>query len=256
MTLTPIGHIRTPYIDRYSAPRQPGMAREGAEGVIELIGGMNFEQALEDLEGFDRIWVIYWFHRNSGWRPKVLPPRGTDRKRGVFATRSPHRPNPLGLSLLRLVDIRGRRIRVADVDLLDGTPILDIKPYLPSVEAFPGSRTGWLEENEAPRYHVAIGPLAAEQLGWLCDRHRIELEPFMSDLLSRDPAPHPYRRIEAVGATMVLAIKSWRVHFRVDGDRVLVDDIASGYPGDVVAATDPGALHDGVAHVEFHRLWG
>jgi tRNA-Thr(GGU) m(6)t(6)A37 methyltransferase TsaA len=217
---------------------------------------MNFEQALEDLDGFDRIWVIYWFHRNSGWRPKVLPPRGTDRKRGVFATRSPHRPNPLGLSLLRLIDIRGRRLRVADVDLLDGTPVLDIKPYLPSVEAFPDSRTGWLEENEAPRYRVTIAPLAIEQLEWLRDRHRIDLEPYMVDVLSRDPAPHPYRRIEAVPSGMVLAIKSWRVLFRVDGDLVSIEAIASGYPADVVAGADPESLHHGVAHGEFHRTWG
>lgn len=257
LTLTPIGYIHTPYTDRYSAPRQPGVAREGMEGVIELIGGNNFEQALEDLAGFDRIWVIYWFHRNPGWKPKVLPPRGTDRKRGVFATRSPHRPNPLGLSLLRLLDVRGRRLRVADVDLLDGTPIFDIKPYLPYADAFPDSETGWLDEREAPRYGLVVGLVAAAQLEWLRERFSIDLEPFAVDILTRDPTPHPYRRIEPDRrGGLILAIKSWRVRFHLDGDTVTIDRLESGYPADIVLTSDPADLHDGPAHAGFYREWG
>ena len=256
LTLTPIGFIHTPYIDRYSAPRQPGAASQGREGVIELVGGNNFEQALDDLAGFERIWVIYWFHRNSGWKPKVLPPRGTDRKRGVFATRSPHRPNPLGLSLLRLLDVRGRTLRVADVDLLDGTPIFDIKPYLPYAEAFPGSETGWLDELEGPRFGVVIGLLAAAQFEWLRERHGIDLEPPAVDILSRDPSPHPYRRIEPdPPGGLILAIKSWRVRFHRDGDNVVIDAVGSGYSSEVVATTDPAELHDGLAHHGFFREW-
>ncbi len=148
LTLRPIGVIRTPYTDRYRAPRQPGMAAEGREGVIELVAGLNMEQCVADLAGFDRIWVIVWFHRNERWKPRVLPPRGGRVKRSVLATRSPHRPNPLGLSVLRLLEVRGRTLRVADVDLLDGTPVLDIKPYIPYADAFPGSRAGWLDEVE------------------------------------------------------------------------------------------------------------
>ena len=102
LTLSPIGVVRSPFTDRWRAPRQPGVDGPSAEGRIVLARGRGFEQALRDLDGIERIWVITWFHRNEGWKPMVLPPRGPRVKRGVFATRSPHRPNPLGLSLLPL----------------------------------------------------------------------------------------------------------------------------------------------------------
>src|SRR5581483_8669087 len=133
----PIGYIHTPYQERYSAPRQPGLLRDSEVSIrqtrstIVLNEGENFEQALEDLEGFEKIWLIYVFNRNEYWKPKVYPPRGERRKRGLFATRSPHRPNPIGLSLVDLINIDGRNVTVGNVDLLDGTPILDIKPYIP-----------------------------------------------------------------------------------------------------------------------------
>jgi tRNA-Thr(GGU) m(6)t(6)A37 methyltransferase TsaA len=255
----PIGIIRTPYTDRYRAPRQPGLAPVGAEGEIVLHAGRNFEQALDDLEGFERIWVIYWFHRNSGWRPKILPPRGPRLKRGLFATRSPHRPNPLGLSLLRLLEVRGRTIRVADVDLLDGTPVLDIKPYLPQVEAFPDARAGWLdeviEEERQGGYEVVWVPLAEEQARWLEELHGIALEGLARSVLERDPFPHPYRRISLLpGGLHRLAIKSWRLLFRVEGDVVMIERVASGYAREVVMGGDR-ALHDRQAHLEFHSLW-
>ena len=222
--MQPIGVIRTPYVDRYSAPRQPGVAPVGAEGVIELVGGMNLEQAIADLAGFERIWVIVWFHRNVNWRTKVLPPRGGRTKRSVLATRSPHRPNPLGLSVLRLLEVRGRTLRVGDVDLLDGTPVLDIKPYVPYADAFPGSRGGWLDEVERAehegareRFEVRWSELAGAQRDWLRHQHGVSVGEVATVALARDPAPHPYRRIlrDRDGGLMI-AEKSWRLHFAVD----------------------------------------
>ncbi len=264
LTLQPIGVIRTPYAERYHAPRQPGAAPVAAEGSIMLLPGHNFEQALEDLAGFERIWVIYWFHRNTAWKPKVLPPRGPRRKRGVFATRSPHRPNPLGLSLLRLLEVRGRIVRVADVDLLDGTPILDIKPYLPYAEAVPDARAGWLDQviaEEQARetadgfFTVVQSPLAEEQIRWLAERHHIDLRTVAEPLLRRDPTPHPYRRITGRddGGGRTLAITSWRMLFHVENDIVVIERITSGYARERMSA--PGLLHNGAAHAEFHRLW-
>ena len=117
ITLTPIGVVRTPFADRVSAPRQPYAAR-GARGTIELSPGRDFEHALSDLEGWDRLWVVFAFHLNppGAWRPKVLPPRSAGKRRGVFSTRSPHRPNPIGLSVVRLDAVRGLSIDVSDVD--------------------------------------------------------------------------------------------------------------------------------------------
>ena len=156
LVLHPIGVIRTPYHDRYDAPSQPGLDDRNAEGKIVLDSGHNYEQALADLEGFEKIWLIYWFNRNTGWKPKIQVPRGPRTKRGVFATRSPYRPNPIGLSLVTLLSIKGRILRVGAVDILDKTPLLDIKPYLPNTEAFPSAKNGWLSE---------IGGLGYE-IGW------------------------------------------------------------------------------------------
>src|SRR5438876_5994184 len=116
--LRPIGGRRPPYKDRSDAPHQPGEAEEHAAGKFILFPGHNYEQALEDLAGFEKIWLIYHFNRNTNWKPKVLPPRSDRIKRGVFATRSPHRPNPLGLSLVDLIDIDGRNLYIDKVDIL------------------------------------------------------------------------------------------------------------------------------------------
>src|SRR5690606_16590396 len=138
LTLRPIGVLRTAWSSKVEAPRQPAAATD-ATGLIQLLPDMNLAHAIEDLAGWERIWVIFWFHRNRGWRPKVLPPRATTGRKGVLATRAPHRPNPLGLSALRLERIDGLDLHVRDVDLLDGTPVLDIKPYVPYADAFPES---------------------------------------------------------------------------------------------------------------------
>src|SRR5262244_267842 len=120
LTLVPIGVARTPFTERVAAPRQP-YAAPSVPGTIELLPDRHFEDALSDLEGWDYLWVIFWFHLNRGWRPKVLPPRSEKKRRGVFATRSPHRPNPIGLSVVKLERIEGLRLHVRNVDMVDGT---------------------------------------------------------------------------------------------------------------------------------------
>ena len=224
LTLSPIGIIRTPFRDRADAPRQPRAELKSGEGKILLNAGQNFEQALEDLDGFDFIWIVSWFHKNENWKPKVLPPRGSKIKRGVFATRSPYRPNPIGLSVARLSGITGRTIRVAETDLIDGTPILDIKPYLPYAESFPGARAGWLDswtEADDTRFVVTWTELALKQSDWLLSNCGIDLRSHAERSLSRDAAPHPYRRITTNKTGMLqLAVKSWRIEFKVDGTSV------------------------------------
>lgn len=261
LTVQPIGIIRTPYREKQHAPRQPGIDKETVIGTIELFPDRNFDQALEHLSGFERIWIISWFHQNSEWKPKVLPPRSGRTKRGVFATRSPHRPNPIGLSLCSLIDIKGRVIRVANPDLLDGTPILDIKPYLPYAEAFPDSEIGWLAEvehlDDAP-FTVEVSEKAKEQTQWLDTTHDIHLLERAIDILSFDPFPHSYRRImKHDSGGFVMAIKSWRVLYTISDTRVSILEIQSGYPAEVIKLHDhsKGTLHDQAAHEQFHQRW-
>jgi len=140
-TVVPIGTIHTPFHDIAGMPIQPGGAR-GTRGTIVI--AEEFREGLRDLDGFERIILIYAFHRCTGHSLMVKPFLDTI-PRGVFATRSPRRPNPVGLSVVRLVAVREGTVEVEDIDVLDGTPLLDIKPYVPEFDAYPGSRCGWLE---------------------------------------------------------------------------------------------------------------
>jgi tRNA-Thr(GGU) m(6)t(6)A37 methyltransferase TsaA len=148
-----IGIVRSPYARRIDAPHQPVVVEgtetgASAEAVLELSADLP-ETILRDLEGFERIWLLFAFHLSEGWAPLVQPPRGPRQKRGVLATRSPHRPNGIGLSSVELVAVEGRTLRLRGVDLLDGTPILDVKPYVPYADAFPQARAGWIDEVDA-----------------------------------------------------------------------------------------------------------
>ena len=122
----PIGFVRSPYAEKADAPRQ-GVLNTDLAATIEL--GTEFQDALDDLSGFERIWVLFWFDRAAGWKPKVQPPR-SEEKRGLFATRSPHRPNPIGMTAVRLTGVAGLVLHIRDHDLVDGTPVLDLKPYI------------------------------------------------------------------------------------------------------------------------------
>ena len=144
MTFTPIGAARTPFTETGQIPKGPH-ARHDAEGILEI--DSSFEAGLQDVEGFSHLYVIWVFHRVDGYDLTAHPP-SDDRPHGVFATRSPRRPNPIGLTVVELLGRDGTRLRVRGVDMLDGTPILDIKPYLSSVPAA-DLRRGWLDAAEA-----------------------------------------------------------------------------------------------------------
>jgi len=145
-TFRPIGFARTPYNDTKQIPKGFG-AKHDAEGVIEI--APEFEAGLKDIEGFSHLFVLWLFDRSEGFELVSTPPID-DRPHGVFATRSPRRPNPIGLTVLELLRRDGGKLHVRGVDMLDATPILDIKPYLSSVPA-EKLRRGWLEEAEARR---------------------------------------------------------------------------------------------------------
>ncbi len=227
LTLQSIGVVRSSLDERASAARQPA-ASNGAEGTIEL--NDDLEDALSELASFDRIWVLFWFHLNAGWRPKVLPPR-SERRRGVFATRSPHRPNPIGLSAVRLVSIEGLTLHVADLDILDGSPVFDIKPYVAYADAFPDASTGWLARPSDPisTYDVTFSALADAQLAFVREQTGFDLRARLIDVLSLGPTPHAYRRIKRDERSALIAAKEWRARFSTDHNVIQVDSIFSGY---------------------------
>jgi tRNA (adenine37-N6)-methyltransferase len=141
MQLEPIGVIHTPFKQAAGTPIQPFCAA-GTEGQIEVFEP--YLEGLRDLAGFQRIWVLFWCHRASAAKLSVVPYRDTV-SHGLFATRAPARPNPIGLSSLRLYGITGNRLHVGDVDILDGTPLLDIKPYVSQYDSYPAQQCGWID---------------------------------------------------------------------------------------------------------------
>ena len=158
----PIAYVRSPYEKRIDAPHQSTVVQGTQSGdaeiaVVEFIADIP-HAAYRDLEGFERIWLVYALHRSDGWKAEVRPPRGGG-KRSVLATRSPHRPNAIGLSAVHLIAVEPTALRVQGIDLLDGTPILDIKPYVPYADAFPDSKAGWIDVIDANQgRHSAPGP--------------------------------------------------------------------------------------------------
>ena len=149
--LVPIGVVRSPYKERSEAPRQ-GWLRPDV--LCEVVVFEPYTRALKDVETFSHIIIIYYYHKARPWHPLITTPWDT-RPHGLFATRSPDRPNPLGLCVAELVERRGNILVVRGLDALDGSPVLDIKPYLPAVDAFPDASMGWLKSRFQAAGHPA-----------------------------------------------------------------------------------------------------
>ena len=248
----PIGVVRSPFTERAAAPRQPALALNVA-ATIELFPGRGYEHALEGLAAWEYMWVVFVFHKNveegRGWKGKVLPPR-SGVKRGVFGTRSPHRPNPIGLSAVKIDRVDGCVVHVRNVDLLDQTPVLDLKPYVAYADAYPGARSGWLEASDPlPAWAVAFSDEAQAQIDWLAERG-VDLRGAIEAALALGPQPHPYRRIRPRGSGMRLALKDWRVDFDVVERRIVVRALSTGYRATQLAG-DP-ALD---VHRDFVERW-
>jgi len=139
--LKPIGIIHTPFQQAQGTPIQPVKAK-GAKGWVEVDSA--YVEGLKDLDGFERVWLLFWCHRASEFRLLVKPYMDTQ-TRGLFATRAPSRPNPIGISCVKLLSVKGKKLEIEDVDMLDGTPLLDIKPYAEKFDHFQVARCGWVD---------------------------------------------------------------------------------------------------------------
>ena len=189
MTVDVIAHIRTDLTDKFGVPRQSGLVPE-LGGTIVLEPPYRNPDALRGLEGFSHLWLIFQFHRavRAEWSPTVRPPRlGGNRRMGVFATRSPFRPNAIGLSCVKLEEVRldeklGPVLYVSGADLVDGTPILDIKPYLPYADCHPEATGGFTDPLFAQKLEVSCDPAL---LTGLAPRQREAL----LGVLACDPRP-------------------------------------------------------------------
>jgi tRNA-Thr(GGU) m(6)t(6)A37 methyltransferase TsaA len=147
---TPVGVVHSPFKDVKGMPIQT-VGAKGVGGTLEI--EPQYQDGLKDLEGFSHIILIYHFHRSKGYSLEVKPFMDDD-VRGVFATRAPQRPNPIGISVVKLVKVQGRMIFIEDVDIVDGTPLLDIKPFVPEFDVREVERTGWLSKKAGKAHRV------------------------------------------------------------------------------------------------------
>lgn len=230
-TYEPIGFVNTNMKSRFESPRQ-GVHAKGVRGVIELKPYKNFEQAVQDLEGIERLWIIYAFHLNDGWKPLVSPPRFHERKIGVFATRSPFRPNSIGISCVRLDKVDGLKIYISELDLLDGTPVLDIKPYIPYADSFPDSKTGWLKPDKNV-YEIKFLEKALEKSEWMLSKLEINISNYCKVQLQFEPFNEKRKRISKLNLQengkdlYCLSFRGWDLlySFDIDNKKVYLHDI-------------------------------
>ncbi|MFZ4404710.1 MAG: tRNA (N6-threonylcarbamoyladenosine(37)-N6)-methyltransferase TrmO [Pseudobdellovibrionaceae bacterium] len=193
LLLKPIAYVANGYQEKFGTPRQSGLIEEMRCEII-FEPWVYAEKALQGLEDFSHVWLLWWFHQNTNERylPIIKPPRLNGEKKGVFATRSPHRPNPVGLSLVRLLATSKTSLICAGADLIQGTPIIDIKPYLPEVEALPEARGGWT--TKTPQFPVQVGwsELALEKLNLLTDLPT-DFRTIIEKMIAGDPRPKVYK---------------------------------------------------------------
>jgi tRNA-Thr(GGU) m(6)t(6)A37 methyltransferase TsaA len=219
--IKPIGFVNSEFTSRYETPRQ-GILAGKTISVIQLNPKNNFQQALKFLDGFERIWVLYQFHLNKNWKPLVNPPRHTRKKVGVFATRAPYRPNHIGMSCVKLEKVEGLKIYISESDILNGSPVIDIKPYLPYSDSFPDVETGWVKKNFDSIYQVVIKPKALKQCEQLKKEKNINLVNFAKLQLEFEPTDTSRKRIEKLepdnktNIIYELAYRTWRIIYHID----------------------------------------
>ncbi len=219
--ISPIGRVVSPFRQKFGTPRQPGLVPE-VQGWIELLAPYDQPAMLHGLAGFSHLWVIFHFHACApqGWRARVRPPRlGGNRSQGVLASRSPFRPNHLGLSVVELLAVETHpvaRLQVAGIDILDGSPVFDIKPYLPYTDAVLKARGGFAATPPPQALDVRFTPEVAASLADAPDALAL-----IRAVIALDPRP-AYRAARSDGRDYGMRLGDREVKFQVVGRQALV----------------------------------
>ncbi|SFN16018.1 tRNA-Thr(GGU) m(6)t(6)A37 methyltransferase TsaA [Izhakiella capsodis] len=225
-----IGIIHSPWKEKFAVPRQPGLIADGG-GTLELLPPYNQPEAVRGLTSFSHLWLLFVFHQTqlAGWRPTVRPPRlGGNTRMGVLATRSTFRPNPIGLSLVALKGVKivggSVKLELGSLDLVDGTPVIDIKPYLPFAEALPDAQAGFAQQAPAAMMPVCFSDCAKEQIANQRLRYP-DLMRFIIQVLEQDPRP-AYRKGAEAGREYAAWLLDFNVRWRItdSGTEVIAVD--------------------------------
>jgi len=225
--IDPIGFVQSPFKEKFAIPRQPRLA-SAALGIIRLCAPYNHPDTIRDIEQFSHLWIIFRFHQTAeqGWRPLVRPPRlGGNKKTGVFATRSTFRPNSIGMSAVKLerviIENNQAALEVSGIDLLDGTPVLDIKPYIPYSDAI-DANGGFAES--APQVNMEIEFSEQAQLMIAKQSQYPALSQLIEQVLQQDPRP-AYKRSTNQLQQYGVRLYDFNIKWQVSGCHTLVTEI-------------------------------
>ncbi|MFM2482442.1 tRNA (N6-threonylcarbamoyladenosine(37)-N6)-methyltransferase TrmO [Celerinatantimonas sp. YJH-8] len=228
-TIEPIGYIRSPYLEKFAVPRQPGLVTT-ATTQLQLIEPYNAQEIIDGIEQFSHYWLIFGFHQNQGWKNKVRPPRlGGNQKIGVFASRSTFRPNGMGLSVLELSHIdylsEGPCLSFHGGDLVNGTPVFDIKPYLDYADHIEHTRAGYAAEAPTAKLDLQWSEIALRQqknLGLTSNDIRL-----IEDVLRQDPRPsYRYKPGKADHHHYGVQLIRFNIRFIVTGEQCQIIEIS------------------------------
>lgn len=223
-----VGVIHSPYKQKFAIPRQPGLIAE-AKAELVLEKGFDDDAMLRGIEAFSHLWLVFVFHETAekGWSPLVRPPRlGGNAKKGVFATRATFRPNPVGLSVVKLEGVERKNgrlmLKLSGIDLLDGTPVIDIKPYLPYADAHPEANGGFADS--APETAMTVS--FSEQASAFCAQQTQypDLKVFIEKVLKQDPRPQ-YKKQKTDTQSYGMTLYHFNIKWTVEGDHNHVSDI-------------------------------
>lgn len=223
-----IGYISSPYKQKFAIPRQPGLIEE-ARGSLTLAAEYSDDAILRGLDSFSHLWLVFVFHQTAdkGWSPMVRPPRlGGNARKGVFATRATFRPNPIGLSVVKFDGVERKKdkliIKLSGIDLLDGTPILDIKPYLPYADALPDAASGFADAAPETAMQVSFSTQATV----FCQQQQQypDLQRFIAKVLKQDPRPS-YKKQRSGEQHYGMTLYHYNIKWTVNGEHNHVTEI-------------------------------
>ena len=226
ISLSPIAMIHSPYKEKFAVPRQPGLV-PSATALLEILPPYNDINAFSGLEEFSHLWLMFIFHKNkqqTNWQPMVRPPRlGGNKRVGVFATRSPNRPNPVGLSLVEfhgVVQKQGKLfLQLSNIDLVDGTPVVDIKPYIPYADSKPHAMAGFAQQIPVTSMEVDFSPQAIEVID--TDSH---LKTLITEVLKQDPRP-AYKKVATDNKIYAMHLLDFNISWQVVNNLTTVINI-------------------------------
>lgn len=227
--IDPIGIIHSPYSEKFAVPRQPNLVPAG-HGELHLLAPYNDPNSVKGLEQFSHLWLLFQFHHidQNKWRLTVRPPRlGGNKTLGVFATRSPFRPNHIGLSAVELKDIviKNKQVilKLGSLDLVDGTPIIDIKPYLPYCDSYPGATAGYAQTSPEKKLTVEFSSQALESIS-LHQQSYPQLKELITQVIAQDPRP-AYKHHNTEKQTYGICLYNFNIQWQIAQQHVVVQDI-------------------------------